>query len=118
MRNRFMQKTSHGSEAVTTSFGRNGKKAEGSHDEGRCLKINHGKPRSSPPPTEPRPEAMMIKEAKTLINDSLSKLQSLRDKLHFYMTRPPPKILALQYQASANLLKARKILERLEHGKS
>jgi hypothetical protein len=101
------------SEAVSTSFGRNGKRAEGSHDEGRCLKLNQGKPCS---PTELRPEAMM-KEVKTLINDSLSKLQSLRDKLHFYMTRPPPKILTLEYQVSANLLKARKILERLEHGR-
>jgi hypothetical protein len=105
------------SEAVSTSLGRNGKRAEGSHDEGRCLKLNQGKPCSPPPPpTEPRPEAMM-KEVKTLINDSLSKLQSLRGKLHFYMTRPPPKLLTLQYEVSANLLKARKILERLEHGK-
>jgi hypothetical protein len=98
------------SEAVSTSLGRNGKRAEG-------LKLNQGKPRSSPPPSELRPEAMM-KELKTLINDSLSKLQSLRDKLHFYMTRPPPKILTLQYQVSANLLKARKILEHIEYGKS
>jgi hypothetical protein len=60
---------------------------------------------------------MMIKEAKALIDNSLSKLQSLRDKLHFYMVKPPPKILVLQYQVSANLLKARKILERLERGR-
>jgi hypothetical protein len=85
MRNRLMQKTSHG-------------------------------PRSNPPPTEPEGKAMM-KELKTLINDSLSKLQSLRDKLHFYMTRPPPKILTLEYQVSDNLKRARKILERMEHGR-
>jgi hypothetical protein len=110
------EKTFHGGEAVSTSFGRNGKRAEGSHDEGLCLKLNQGKPRS-PPPTEPQGQAMMIKEAKTLINDSLSKLQSLRDKLHFYITRPPPKLLTLEYQVSDNLKRARKILERLEHGR-
>jgi hypothetical protein len=30
------------SEAVSTSLGQNGKRAEGSHDEGRCLKLNQG----------------------------------------------------------------------------
>jgi hypothetical protein len=59
----------------------------------------------------------MMKELKILINDSLSKLQSLRDKLHFYMVKPPPKILTLQYEVSDNLKRARKILERLEHGR-
>jgi hypothetical protein len=82
MRNRLMQKTSHG-------------------------------PRSNPPPSEPSTWAMM-KELKTLINDSLSKLQSLRDKLHFYITRPPPKILTLEYQVSDNLKRAQRLNSLLQ----
>ena len=74
---------------------------------------SQGKP---PSPSELKAEAMM-REIKTLLDDTIMKVHSLREKLFFYMVKPPNKIQTLQFQINANLLKARQILERLEHGR-